>query len=388
MTIYPGSQQVAPMKYATTPIQSKVDAILKSKDWIMQEKYDGAWYQLEKTDDGEIYLFGRTLSKVTGEYTEKINNVPWLKNWAKFLPNGTTLIGEIYIPGGHSNDVTKIMGCLPEKAIERQKTTHVQYMVFDCIRYAGEDLCNEPFIRRFGYYIEYMLIDLFVSSCALDRYYEEDPHVKIANTWEIEQEPDELKEDYSDILRDIFARGGEGCVFKHKDSIYRPGMRTTASQMFKCKEHIDSIDLVIMDVLDPEMEYTGKELKSWPYWACKSPFGDEWIPYDPSKMRIEITTKDNFKPVTKPYYYGWKNALRLGAYNNEGKLVEVGRVASGLTDEIRADLGANPDSYIGNVCQLSCMSLNKKDLTIRHPVFECFRLDKEASDCKIEEIFA
>lgn len=351
------------MKYATTPPQSKVDAVLKSKDWIMQEKYDGAWYQLEKTDDGEIYLFGRTLSKVTGEYTEKIDNVPWLKDWAKLLPNGTTLIGEIYIPGGHSNDVTKIMGCLSEKAIERQKTVHVQYMVFDCIRYNGEDLCNEPFARRFEHYIVYMLGDLFSSSCALDGYYEEDPHVKIANTWKIEQESDELKKDYSDILRDIFARGGEGCVFKHKDSIYRPGMRTTARQMFKCKEHIDSIDLVIMDVLDPEKHYNGTELDSWPYW-------------------------ENKIPVTKPYYYGWKNALKLGAYDNEGKLVEVCRVASGLTDEIRADLGADPNNYIGNVCQLSCMSLNKEDFTIRHPVFEQFRFDKNANDCKIEEIFS
>lgn len=392
------------MKYATIPPQSKVDAVLKSKDWIMQEKYDGAWYQLEKTDDGKIYLFGRTLSKVTGEYTEKIDNVPWLKDWAKFLPNGTTLIGEIYIPGGHSNDVTKIMGCLPEKAIERQKTVHVQYMVFDCIRYNGEDLCNEPFVRRFEHYIVYMLGDLFSSSCALDGYYEEDPHVKIANTWKIEQESDEFKKDYSDILRDIFARGGEGCVFKHKDSIYRPGMRTTTSQMFKCKEHVDSIDLVIMDVLDPEMEYTGKEIETWPYWAGNCESDNEWFPltgndkkFIPKLQKDKFYSADcycvhhhsmNFCAVTKHWYYGWKNALKVGAYDNEGKLVEVGRVASGLTDEIRADLGANPNNYIGNVCQLSCMSLNKEDFTIRHPVFEQFRFDKNANDCKIEEIFS
>ena len=140
-------------------------------------------------------------------------------------------------------------------------------------------------------------------------------------------------------------------------------MRTTTRQMFKCKEHIDSIDLVIMDVLDPEKHYNGTELNSWPYW-------------------------ENKIPVTKPYYYGWKNALKLGAYDNEGKLVEVCRVASGLTDEIRADLGANPDNYLGNVCQLSCMALNKEDFRIRHPVFEQFRFDKNANDCKIEEIFS
>lgn len=360
--LYPGSFQYAPMKYCGNPKQSTVDSAMNSKEWIMQEKYDGAWYQLEKTDEGNIYLFGRTLSKITGEYTEKIDNVPWLKSWANLLPNGTILIGEIYIPGGHSNDVTKIMGCLPDKAIERQKNTNVQYIVFDCIRYNGKDLCNEPFVSRFEHYIEYMLGDLFHSSCTLDGYHKEDPHVEIANTWKIEQKPEDVNEDYSDILRDIFARGGEGAVFKHKESIYRPGKRSTESQMFKCKEHVDSVDFVIMDVLDPEIEYTGKELETWPYW------------------------KDEV-PVTKPYYYGWKNALKIGAYDNCGNLVEIGRVASGITDEIKEDLAKNPDKYIGSVCQLSCMSLNNDDLTIRHPVFECFRFDKDPKDCKIEEIF-
>ena len=367
--LYPGSQQVAPMRYANTPSQDKVDAAMASLDWCAQPKYDGAFYQLEHTDEGDIYLFGRTLSKVTGEYTEKIANVPWLKQWAEQLPKGTTLIGEIYIPGGHSNTVTSIMGCLPEKAIKRQEKVHVQYMVFDCIRYAGEDLVEKSFLER-QEYLTYWLLDLFIQTNNLDGYRWEDPHVKLVPTYGLSEswydpainiEWGKL-DSFAPILSSIFAQGGEGMVFKHKDAPYRPGKRTTTSQAFKIKEHIDSLDFVCMDLLDPVKEYTGKDVENWPYW------------------------KDN-EPVTKPYYYGWKNAVQIGAYQN-GELVPVGTVASGLTDELREDLAMHPDSYIGSVVEVSCMSVNKQDHTVRHPVLVQFRSDKPATDCIMEEIFA
>lgn len=401
--LYPGSQQVPPMKYAATPVQAKVDAVMTSTDWVLQEKYDGAWYQLEKTDDGEIYLFGRTLSKVTGEHTEKIANVPWLKDWAFSLPNGTTLIGEIYIPGGHSNDVVKIMGCLPEKAIERQKETRVQYMVFDCIRYRGLDLTNEPFEKRYDT-LAYSLGDLFSHAEWGVASYWEDEHVKLIKAYSLydsdifsqcetwDNDHWERHNSFQEKLNQIFAHGGEGAVFKKTDCPYRAGKRTTASQMFKIKEHIDSIDLIVMDVLNPEMEYTGKEIESWPYWACKI----EGKTHSNSLWELEefnyydnyLEHPNKYLPVTKPYYYGWKNALKVGAYNESGEVDAIGTVASGLTDELRADLAANPDNYIGHVCELSCMSVNKKDHTIRHPVFLGMRDDKDAIDCKIEEIFA
>ena len=92
-------------------------------------------------------------------------------------------------------------------------------------------------------------------------------------------------------------------------------------------------------------------------------------------------------PVTKHYYYNWKNGMRLGAYK-DGKLIEVGRVASGLTDEIREDMAIHPENYLNKVIQISCMSLNKKDHTVRHPVFECMRPDKDTNDCLLDEIFS
>ena len=115
--------------------------VLKTEKIIATTKKDGAWYQLVK-ENNQVYLFSRSKSKVTGFYSEKIANVPHLAEWAmENLPNGTHLIGEIYYPGGKSNDATKIMGCLPEKAIERQEGEYgyIHYYIHDIVKYNGED---------------------------------------------------------------------------------------------------------------------------------------------------------------------------------------------------------------------------------------------------------
>ena len=368
---YPGSHQVPPMRYANKPGLETILKTWESGEWIAQEKKDGAWYQLEKTDDGHIYLFGRTVSKVTGEYTEKSANVPHIVEWAqKYLPNGTTLVGEIYIPGGKSNDVTKIMGCTPENAKRRQYEPEnfklfggpVHYYVFDCIRYRGEDLCDESTIDRIDHYLNWELVDLF----------DDEPYIELAETY---------YKDFANVLKNIFATGGEGMVFKKKDCPYRAGKRTTASQMYKYKEHMDSIDLVCMELLDPVKEYTGKELDTWDFNVRAS---------DENRLqgKYKWLKEHGYDPiaVTKPYYYKWKNAMRLGAYK-DGELVEVCRVASGLTDEDREAMAFAPDAYLGKVIEIECMSINKKDGTVRHPVFRRVRTDKGPDDCLYDEIF-
>ena len=73
--------------------------------------------------------------------------------------------------------------------------------------------------------------------------------------------------------------------------------------------------------------------------------------------------------------------MRLGAYKNN-KLVEVCRVASGLTDEIREDMANNPNNYLNQVIEIECMSVDKNAGTVRHPVFKRVRYDKNIEDCQ------
>ena len=344
-SLYPGSIQLAPMRYAVKPSQSQIEQAWSSDKWIAQEKKDGAFYQLEKTDAGNVYMFGRTVSKKTGEYTEKSDNFPHIKKWAEDnLPNGTILVGEIYIPGGKSNDVTKISGCLPANAYKRQFESSeyqpVHYYIFDIIRFKGEDLCEKSTIDRLTQ------LELCLDGLLDGKYIER------AQTY---------YNNFEEHLKDIFAAGGEGMVFKHIDCPYRVGKRTTTSQMFKYKESLDSVDLICIGLEDPTYYYEGKEAESWPYKNEKGEL------------------------ITKPAYYGWKTALRVGAYK-DGKIKEVGTVASGLTDADREDMGTNPENWIDKVVEIQCMSTTK-DGALRHPVFRRIREDKGLDDCLWDEIF-
>lgn len=366
--LYPGSHQVPAMRYHNKLSDSLIDAAFTNGEWVAQEKVDGAWYMLEKIDNNHVYLFGRTKSKKTGELTEKSENVPHIIDWAKHeLPDDTVIIGEIYVPNGKSNDVTKIMGCTPANAIKRQTQTFeyggpIHYYVFDCIRYNGKDLCDK------GFLIRYSMLKNFVYGI----------HVELSQVYD---------SNFESILSEIFMEGGEGMVFKRKDSKYEPDKRPTTC--FKLKEHVDSVDLICMELLEPEKEYTGTEEDTWRYWYSSSMDKTYLYEKDANNLcsaRDYFADIEDIEPVTKHWFYGWKNAMRLGAYDN-GRIVEVGRVASGLSDDLRADMAENPERYLNQVVQVSCMSLNKKDKTIRHPVFESMRYDKDINDCKLEEIF-
>lgn len=378
-TLYPGSFQYPPMLYCGKPTKTAMKQAFESGKFFAGEKLDGALYQIEKTDDGKVYMFSRTKSKKTGELAEKGDNFPHIVNWAlTFLPKGTILVGEVYIPGGHSNTVTKISGCLPAKAYARQfdKTNPnylgpAHYYAFDILRFRGENLIDKPAIER----AEKYLWGEEIGYSFTDQEY--------IHRQEI------IYDNFEEKLQEIFSRGGEGLVFKAKDCPYRVGKRSTASQAFKWKQHLDSVDLICIGLEDPIKEYSGKELDTWPYWMEHSTTINGkhlWYPiyglfYEEYKRQPHV-----YKPVTKPFFYGWKNSMSLGCYK-DGEIVYVGKVASGITDEMRADMAEHPENYLNKVVQISCMSVDPKEGTIRHPVWEMMREDKNPEDCIWEDIF-
>ena len=129
-------------------------------------------------------------------------------------------------------------------------------------------------------------------------------------------------------------------------------------------------------------DYTGKEIETWEYWAPADPVGSLF-----KGIGYEGYLNGELNPITKGYYYGWKTAIKIGAYDSNGKLIEIGTVASGLTDELRKDFAVNPDKYLNKVVMLQCMELDKKEHTLRHAFFKGFRDDKNATECTIESIF-
>lgn len=364
----PGAECIEAMKVWKIPEgrEYKFAEVANSGDYFAQLKKDGYWYQFEKTDNGDNYLFSRTISKTTGILTEKGANVPHIMEALDIIPKGTILVGEIYYPNKTSKSVTRIMGCLPDKAIQRQEEQgYIHYYVHDIIKYKGESLMDKGAWERYE-----KLIDLW-NECGLANY---EAYLELAEVY-----TKNIQEETAAALE----RGEEGMVLKKKDCPYTPGKRP-AWHNLKIKK-IDYLDAVCMGFCDPTKEYTGKEVETWPLWIKEEPNGIDYQLSLSSQFGVEGWT-----PVTKGYAYHWKTAIRVGAYDDNGNLKEIGTVASGLTDELRAKFGDETlqHLYIGKVVKLQCMELDKKEQTLRHAFFKGFRDDKDAKDCKISEIFA
>lgn len=337
----------SPMLVGKAP--KNYENMFKNTPIIGTVKKDGYFSQLVK-DNNEVHLYSRTVSKKTGYYSDNIEKVPHIKDWAmNELPNGTCIIGEVYYPNGTSKNVTSVLGALPEKAIERQKGEYgkIHFYMHDILAYNGEDyvMNNMTYDYRYSNLCEH--IDIATPLI---------PELEVARCY------DNAYLDLNKVTIDKLAAGEEGMVFRVENGLYAPGKRQP-KVMFKIKQAQNDIDFVITEVLPPEYLYTGKESETWGY---KDKEGNL---------------------ITKAAYYGWAGALRLGAYDNVGNLVSIGRVSSGITDNLKADLAANPDKYIGTVVEVNCMSLDKENKTFRHPYLSRLRPDKPAQDCKLEEIF-
>ena len=368
---FPGAEDlmIQPMLIWTLPAnkKDKLSEICASGEYFAEEKLDGALYQFCRTDKGN-YLFGRTVSVKNGLLTNKIDNVPHIDSALSCLPCGTVIVGEIYVPGGTSKNVTSIMGCLPTEAIKRQdKQGKIKYYLHDMIFYNGEDMQSWGAEARYQKLVE-----------AWNEFHlEQFDFLRLAESFDTGIE---------ERLSQILAAGGEGIVLKKKDAPYSEGKRP-AWATIKCKQ-MDTIDLVCTRAIEATKEYTGKELETWPYWQERSERNQNgeytWLSSEGQYYEDYLHNPHIYRPVTKPYFYGWKTAIGIGAYDDGGNLKEIGTVSSGLTDEMRAHL----DDYIGKVVALQCMSIDRKEKTLRHPIVKAWRDDKNAAECKLSEIFS
>lgn len=371
--LYPEAEElmIEPMLIWKLPAgkESMLSEVCSNGEYFLEEKIDGAFYQFVKTEN-HCYLFGRTVSKVSGILTEKSDNVPHLKEALNCLPAGTILIGEIYVPGGTSKDTVSIMGCLPTLAIKRQKDAPIHYYVHDIIAYDSVNLINSPADLR------YKILAAIWKKHNLNQY----SFLRLATR---------VDEDMEAEISRILKSDGEGVVLKKKDYPYSPGKRPAWSTI-KVKQ-MDSIDLICTGFCDATKEYTGKELETWPYWEERGEQNQDdeytWLLSEGQYYEDYVHNPHIYRPVTKPYFLGWKTAIRIGAYNDKGELIDLGTVSSGLTDDNKREMTEHPELWLGTVVALDCMQVDKKEHTLRHPVFKCKRDDKDAKDCVISEIF-
>ena len=382
--MYPEAKMIEPMKIWKLPSgkEGMFPELCESGEYFAEEKVDGYFYEYEKTNN-YAYLFSRNTSTTTGLLSEKSANVPHIMDALSCMPANTILIGEIYYPGGTSKTVTTVMGCLAELAIKRQENNPIHYYLHDIIYYDGVRLVETAAEKR------YKILQKVWELHNLGQY----PFLRLAEAF------------YKDIpacLKEILDRGGEGVVLRKKDLPYYPGKRPAWSTI-KMKK-MDTADLVCVGFEDATMEYTGKldlgtnysgsEADQWPYWAV---FESDWSdPQRPRYFKEKVPIGEHIVyrspnvmtlPVTKGCYYGWKTRMKVGAYDDKGNLVEVGSVASGLTDEDRERMATHPEEYLGYVFCFEMMEKDNEAHTLRHGHFIGRRPDKDAKDCIISEIF-
>ena len=350
-------------KYWSFPSSFKGDKALETKnmifsgDYVGSRKMDGAFYKFWKDEDGNMELLGRSKS-VSGDYLNKIGHVPHLHEFFESLPNGTCLIGEIYFPEKEgSKNVTTIMGCLEQKARERQeKGMKLHYYVFDVLAYNGESIVKKNIEDRLSYLGHIAVCkgtNLYVD---IARYYE---GVELWNE-----------------LQEVLAAGGEGVVITKKGTCYQPGKRPSRQTLKVKKELRETLDVVVMGANPPTREYSGKEIESWVYWenvrTGEKMHGDFFRDYYDGA---------NIEPVTKPYFHGWAGSLKIGA-RKDNKIVQIGSL-SGMTEEVLQ----NWKEYVGKVAEIGAMEVFKDTYGIRHPKFIQWRSDLTAADTDWNRIF-
>lgn len=369
--LYPGASIYEAMEIWTLPKHKKnqLETICKEKKYFAQLKKDGNWYEYSKSQSGVSYLFSRGVSTKTGLPVESIKNVPHIEQIFSKIPNDTVLIGEIYFPGKTTDAVRGIMGCLPKKAVDRQKADgYISFYLHDILKFEGRDVTQLGALDRYNLLVE--VYDTFIAK---------NSYITVA---------DIIEDDIYNFVGLALENGEEGAVLKLKTAPYSEGKRPAWS-MIKVKKQ-DNVDVVCLGFDNPTMEYTGTELENWEFWGVfeKSDlYDDGWaLTQRLHGPKPPVIRSPNFKtiPLTKAFYYGWKTSMRLGLYK-EDKLIQIGTVSSGLNDTLKEDFAKNPEKYISRVVECQCMELNNEAL--RHPIFLRFRDDKKAESCTFKSIF-
>lgn len=360
-------QNLAPQKYWAPPAswsdekkKETTQARIFSGDWFGAEKKDGYFSKLVKDMDGNIGLFSRS-KNVNGEYPEKSEWVPHLKPFFDWLPNGTCLLGELYLPSrpGSSN-ITTLLGCLKEKCIARQEIGEkLHFYVFDVLAYEGKSIYTSPFMARTA---------ILYSMAA------EYAHGPRCGDFVLFAHYKSGKELWA-LLQSVLADGGEGIVITRGGAPYQPDKRPSKDCQKVKKELQETIDCFFTGRGTPPTRlYTGKEIETWKYWQnIRTGAKIEGALYKDYKDGATI------EPITKPFFNGWAGSLEIGVLK-DGEIYPIG-LLSGLVDEIKADPGAQRMKCI----EVTAMEVMADSGALRHGKMLRFRPDLTPTDCTYEK---
>lgn len=374
--------RMEPMKYADRDPSTLSPKLLmkrqemidnKNGEFIATEKHDGYWAMFIRGEGEEIAIRSRNKGKNSGEYGDFTGKLPHMVQEMHLWPSGTVVLGEICWKeyGRNSSDITTILGCLDEKAVERQKEEKLHCYVFDMLCWQGENFVESGM----GYYDRLKHVLLFMDKYSSDNFSATDAY---------------FGPNYLDYSEKIVEKGGEGCVIYRCDYPYEPGKRSLAWKTLKLKASMPEMELLVEEALNPNKIYDGKELAGWPYWEIEEPVeimlsnGDV---IHETAVYLEKNPDDIMKqygtPVTKPYFFGWKNGVRI---THDG--CNFTNVTSGLTDEEREWLASKEATELIKNHQLYARikaMQEGQNGALRHPVFLGFKIMDKPERVEFDE---
>lgn len=344
-----------------------------SGDWYAAEKKDGYFAKLVKDEDGNVGLYSRSRN-VNGEYPEKHEWVPHLQSFFDNLPNGTCLLGELYLPSkpGSSN-ITSLLGCLKEKCVARQtQGEKLHFYIFDILAWENKSYLGKTMLERIDE------LNLLWRAGYMNEYVEIAKYYNGKELWE--------------ELQKILASGGEGMVIIRGGAKYQPDKRPSKDCQKVKKELQENIDCFFTGRgTAPTRLYTGKEIETWKYWQNMRT--GEKIE---GEMFKDYQAGVALEPITKPYFHGWAGSLEIGVLvphkvgNNDGLLcpeypgyrIQPIGYLSGLADEIKANALEQRLKCI----EVAAMELMKDTMALRHGKLNRFRPDLSPLDCTLEKL--
>lgn len=366
----------------------------KSK-WVAQEKFDGHRAIMFLSTKG-TRVFSRTDSKKTNWKTENTDKLPHFRdcldnrNAKHRWFDGCVFDGELLAASGKFKDVQSITGSLEEKAIEfQEKNGYAEYVVFDIIKYRGNDVRSYPYFQRFKMLVA--VIESLKNACP-------DIKIRVAPIYYTESVAKEIKEITNDcfnvsdhalilkeenpfkvLLGDLWKNGKEGIILKDINSVYE---HKRSSSCLKFKEH-RTYDVVITGYKPPTREYTGKTLTDKGYWSFweKVEYDGRLTTLIQGELSKEEAEARGYEPVTKPYCLGWIGAITCGLYK-DGELVDIVEV-KGITDADQKFIKSNREALIGTCIEITAQEvIDSEKKSLRHPRFNRWRTnDKDPLTC-------
>lgn len=210
--------------------------------WIVQEKYDGSLYLCRITSEG-LSFTSRRLSVKDGKPVDKTANLPHFapktRDFTRFLKlmDGTLVLGEILAPSHSFKDTMAVMGSSAEKAIARQEQNGwLQYLIFDCVFFRGQDLCSWSLANRMSH------ADIVMRTWW--------PYLRrgLADCLQIAPYKGAAHPDA--YYRQIVAQGGEGVMMKDLTAPYGRGV-------VKCKK-VQDVSVVLTGFTEGAGKYAGQ----------------------------------------------------------------------------------------------------------------------------------